>query len=239
MMSVELLVTFLGMLLGSGLIQFFITRKDNKYGINEIEDALKDKEEVTIILGNNDVITKDMQEKIQKANKKLTFVRYGEEDKLLYTWIVDGPNLKSLGDFNTNITFSFEDENDFDEISGYRKGVYLQFAEKNHFPNGITCQINVENQFKNGEVVHLYSYNREKKKIQLIDEKLKVDNGKVDIFMNGFSQYFLTKASILEKEVTTSKDSYKIVAVVEFILLFVLLCVLLVTKKNKKAANNS
>ena len=42
MMSVELLVTFLGMLLGSGLIQFFITRKDNKREeLKQIQKELK------------------------------------------------------------------------------------------------------------------------------------------------------------------------------------------------------
>lgn len=61
MMRAELLVTFLGMLLGSGLIQFFITRKDNKKEeLKQIQKELKQEMEEK---------EKEYKEEIEKLNE--------------------------------------------------------------------------------------------------------------------------------------------------------------------------
>ena len=211
-----------------------IKRKDNKYHLDEIEEALKDTEEVTILLNENDILKKEVLEKIKDSKKVLSFVRYDANNKVLYTWVVDGSKLKNIKDFNTNIVFSFDEVEDFDKVSGYRKGVYLQFGQKNGFPTGVTCQISVDGRYHDNDVINLYSYEKDNKSIKLVEKSMKVKNGMLEFTLPSFSSFFATKALISAETVTENHNIYKIIAIVEFFALFILVCYLAISRKSQK-----
>ena len=210
-----------------------IIRKDTKYPLSDLVGALKDSDDVAVVITDKDVITKSMLEQIQKERKTIRFVRYNEDGSSLYTWIVDGNKLGNLKDFNTGITFKFDDEDVFDELSGYRKGMYVQFAETSGFPKGVSCKVSVGDHFKNDDMINLYSYDKNNKVIELTEKALKVEDGSILFSVKTLSNYFLTKA-LIEKATSGKSDIYKSVAAVEFVLLFFAVCVFVIIKNKKK-----
>ncbi len=209
-----------------------VVRRDNQYSLDKIDDALKDTDEISITLKENDTITKDVLGKIQDLKKKVEFVRYDDNKKVLYTLVVDGSKLKHNEDIKTNVQFSFTNAKAFDELSGYRKGVCVQFLEQSKFPSGVSLIVPVE--YQDGDKVQLYTYNKDKNKIELLQKNVKVESGSVKMSLKDASSYFITKAFIEEADV----GSYKIVAIVEFILLLAMTGAIFVFCFQKKKTNN-
>ena len=118
-------------------------------------------------------------------------------------------------------------------MSGYRKGMYVQLAEKNGFPKGVSCKVNVNDSFKNNDSVYLYSYDRNNKVVELAEKALKVQDGAITFSTKTLSSYFLTKA-LIEKSTSGGSDIYKTVAAIEFIALFFVVCILIILKGKKQ-----
>lgn len=209
-----------------------VTRKDTKYPLSDYQNAIKDNDDVSIVLGEKDVITKEMLEAIQKAKKKMRFVYY-KGDEPVYSWIVDGTQLSNLHDFSTQVTFSFDDEDSFDKASGYRKGIYLQFGEQNGFPEGVEFQANVGDHFKGKDQVYLYTYDKNKNLVKQVGKALTVENGIIRFDLQSKTQYFLSKALIGVEQKPTS-DKYALAAGIEFVVLFLLVCYVILSSMKKK-----
>ncbi len=193
-----------------------ITRKDNQYTLARIDDALEDEEdEVSVTIDEKDVITKSTLEKIKTSKKEIHFVQTGEDKNIQYGWIVDGKNVKPSNDFKTKIDFKFDQKEEFDELVGYRQGVYLQFPKQN-IPKGVKTEIYVGDQYKDGEKVSLYTYDSKGKKVKLKGKDLVVKNGMVEFTVDK-EKYFITKASIGEEK--KGFNPYIVVCIVEFIIL--------------------
>ena len=158
-------------------------------------------------------LREDLFKKISDTKKIVTFIKKGEEDKTLYSWIVDGTKKFKISEFKPNIDFNFKNLIEFDEIVGYRKGFYLQLANGT-IPNS-TLQVNVSSQYKNGEKVHVYFYDEAKKEIQLFKQSLEVKEGTISFPLTKGGQYFVSKA-VIEG---TSTNYFKIVAIGELIAL--------------------
>jgi len=196
-----------------------VVRRSNEYSMDNIEDALKDSDNVVIVLKEDDVITKNNFEKIKELKKEVEFVRQDENKKVLYSLVVEGEKLDHIEeDVKPNAKFTFDDVEEFDELAGYRKGIYFQFVDQSKFPTGISIKIPVGNEYKDGDKVQLYIYDAVKKKIELVQKDVKVESGVVKIGLKNASNYFLTKANIN----SSNGESYKLAAIVEFVFLLIM-----------------
>ncbi len=206
-----------------------ITRKDNQYTLKDLDDALNDGDDVSVSIVEKDVVTKDMLTKIKNKRKLVRFTRYNEEKKSLFSWLVDGKKLKPTADLQSDVSFKFTNEEEFDSLADYRKGLYVQLNQKTAIP-GVTLEVPAEDLFKGNDTAHLYGYDSSKKEIKLVDEEVKIKNGKVEIELGDLSQYFVTKATIGSK----SKGGLFTKILLALILAgLVVLCIIL-TKNNKK-----
>ena len=197
-----------------------ITRKDNLYTVERFDEALEDEDQdVYVSLNPDDEITTDMMKKIKDSKKEVHFVQNGEENSILYTWIVDGKTLDQVSPMKSKIDFKFSDKDTFDELVGYRQGVYLTFPNQK-YSKGVKTQIYVGDQYKDGDKVSLYTYDTKGKKTTLKQKDLVVKNGMVEFSVEG-DKYFLTKADLEPAKVEKKVNPYAIVCVVEFILLLV------------------
>ena len=207
-----------------------ITRKDNQYKLKDLVDALSEEDEVVVQIEDGDIIKVSDFEKIKAAKKKVNFVRYDDEKKSVYSFVVDGNKLNNLIDLNMNVSLTFDDVDKFDEKVGYRKGLYFQLQDK--IPKGISLQIPVDNMFKDGNVVNVYGYHNDK--VKLLLSKKEVSNSKLEFPLSNNSKYFITQANISD----ASNDVFFIVAVVEFVCLFILVCAIIYIKYSKKNSIN-
>ncbi len=176
-----------------------IYRKDNKYGLEDIDDALNSGDSIDIILKDDDVITKDILEKIKNSKKVVHFNMYSGE-KLLYSWIIDGSKLDRIEEIKPNI--SFEVKEDFEKETNYASGIYVTFNSTN-LGEGITVRFFVSEKFKDGEKINVYTYKDDK--VVLVDEGVEIKDGYLELIPSN-EDYLLTKASFEDsKEVTKGK----------------------------------
>ena len=208
-----------------------VTRKDNQYTLSDLTDALTDKDEVTVQIVKDDVITINDFEKIKDAKKKVRFVRFDEEKKTLYSIVVDGNQLGKLFDFNTNIALTFDDVTEFDEKVDYRKGLYFQV--QGNVPKGVYLQVPTLGIYNDGDVVNIYSYSASGK-VKKIISNVDVSNGKLEFPLSKYTKYFATQANIGG----TETNPYFVATIIEFICLFVLVCTVAYTKFSKRFQKN-
>ena len=104
----------------------------------------------------------------------------------------------------------------FDDIVGYRKGIYLQLKEGN-IPNA-SLEVDVSSQFRDGDKVRVYFYDEANKKVSLKESSLTIKGGKISIPLVEGGQYFVTKAFINKND---GFNVYQIVSIIELFALVV------------------
>lgn len=202
-----------------------VNRRDNHYAIKSIKEALKDEEEVIIVLGEeDDVIVQNDLEEIKKTEKMIRFSRYDENKEEVYSIVVDGSSLSSTEDIHVGGQLFFTEEEKFDKLVGYRKGISFEFLKQDAFPSGVSLRLPIKDFFKEEDQVSIYTYHPETNKVERIYKNLKVENGYVEIPLKDSSHYFVSKADItIDKDVKTKiGDSCIVAACVEFVILIIM-----------------
>ncbi len=207
-----------------------VTRKNDNYTLEDIDDALNNSNP-KIILNDGDIITKDILEKIK--NKVVEFNKF-QGNVIQYSWIVDGQKLSDPLDINTTVNFEFDDKSTFDEKVGYRSGIYLQYNNES-IGEGITSKVYVGNSFNEGEELTLYSY---KDGNVVADGKVKVEEGYISLVPKG-NKYFLTKADLSSAPAGETKtkgkvNPFMIIAGVELVIIIGLVLSKVIKPKNKE-----
>lgn len=179
-----------------------VTRKDDTYYLTDLEDALNE-EFPHIVLKEGDEISGEQLRKIKSSSKTVTLDRY-EDEELIYSWIIDGKNLDNYTAFKTDINFESLNSREFDEKTGYAKGVYVGFSNFSTIPVGIKLKIN-NKAFKKNDDYKLYSYNDNEFKY-LYD--IKTLDGYLELLPTQ-NNYFVTKADLSEKAVSGSEIGIK------------------------------
>lgn len=211
-----------------------VTRRNSQYDFNDINTALQDSEDVTVLLNDKYVLSESTLEAIQKYKKIVNFVKRDEQDKDLYNWIIDGSKLNQVSELDLSVRFGFDNTDEFDKLVGYRKGIYIHLNHTGKMPKGVTLEIPVGDTFKDSDSVNLYSYDANKSKVKVL-EQVNVKNGKITFTAGSLANYFATKALIGESE---DNSIYKIVAVVEFFILLILALLFIVFQKKAKKNTN-
>ena len=205
-----------------------VKRKENEYPISDIDDALKEKDKiVSIIIKDEDKITKDILDKIKKSKKQVSFKKVDDEKNDIYTWTIDGNKLGQLVEFSPKIGFEFKRKDKFDTKAGFRTGKYIELSSMK-IPKS-TLKINVKNTFKDGEKVNVYYYDEDKNEIVLVKDNIIVKGNEVEFTTTKGKNYFITRATIDK----TSKNYFKPLAIIESVAL-VVLGILLFQKNGSK-----
>ena len=205
-----------------------VKRKENEYPISDIDNALKEKDKiVSIIIKDEDKITKDILDKIKKSKKQVSFKKVDDEKNDIYTWTIDGNKLGQLVEFSPKINFEFKRKDKFDTKAGFRTGKYIELSSMK-IPKS-TLKINVKNTFKDGEKVNVYYYDEDKNEIVLVKDNIIVKDNEAEFSVTKGKNYFITRATIDK----TSKNYYKPLAIIESVAL-VVLGILLFQKNSSK-----
>lgn len=162
------------------------------------------------IKDNQGLLEKDFVQ-MMKDSKKQFKINHIINDKLMYSWSINGDKISDIYKINTNLKFITPNKNQIDKLTNYSEKIYLNFEHEGVLPKNTKIKIYVGNKYLDGEKINLYYYEN---KITKIKENIEVKEGYVEIEIEKCSEYFLTK-STLDKKI----NIYPYIVVVEAIII--------------------
>ena len=216
-----------------------VIRKDGYY-LEDIDSVLKNnsiKEDIDVAINSDANINKELLEKIKDNKKTIKFNYYDENKKIIYSWTVNGKEIKDTNQFTTSILFNTDQEKDIYKVSNYADGMYINFKHSGELPKGTKIKLYVGDKFENKNIVNVYYYNSKEQKLEYIENNLEVKEGYIEFSIEHCSDYFVTMANIenaIPKEIKED-NKYLLSTIIEFIIIVILLAIIIISKlKTKK-----
>jgi len=166
-----------------------------------------------------------MLEKVKQNNKKLIINKYINE-KLIYTWELNGKDITNSKDINTLVEFYDSSNEKLDKLFKNSKYIHFNNNLDTSIFNNIILRIYVDDEY-NGEYIFGYEY-ESNKLVKKYDKLLYKDT---NIEINNISQgnYVITQS-----EVDEGINIILLVIVIILILMIILLGILYYKKKQQR-----
>lgn len=210
--------------------------------LSDLDELLKLNKDVTIKLGEDENLSKDDIAKISDSENKVTLNRVSEDNKVLYSWILDGKELNTDTTFNPNISIVSNNNEDMEKALNYADGIYLDFSKCGDIPEGAILKYFVFDKYKDGNKINLYVYDEKSKKVKQLESDITVNDGFVELKISDTMKHFISKAKIGTAEVV-NKDGINIWFIISMVLIVVVLILLVVliskNKNNDKKLDNT
>ena len=216
-----------------------VTRKDGYY-LEDLDAVLKNEklQDADIIISADSKITKDQLNQIKNSKKTLRFNYYDESKNLIYSWTINGKEIKDDKEFTTSITFATENVKEIYKLSNYADGLYVNFKHTGDLPKGTKIKLYVGDKFEDESIVNVYHYNNTEKTLDFIKDNLKVTDGYIEFDVEHCSEYFVTMSTIGN---VVKKDSSSIVmmilVIIELIIILALVAFMFIKFKTNKKNN--
>ena len=228
------------------VINIKVTRKENYY-LEDLDVVLKDNKinNPEIVIKEDTKISAKDFEKIKSSKKTVNFNYYNNDKKLIYSFIIDGSKLKNTSDFITTISNNSDNKNEILKLSNYADGLFRVLKQANNLPNGMTIKLFVGDKYQDNDLVNIYVYNKDKKKLEVLKNKVKVEKGYIEFSAINMSDYFITMSNIGNlEEVVVPKDNSIFPLIIVLIIIGIigvggLVYFFLVKNKGKKDDNNT
>lgn len=217
-----------------------VTRKDGYY-LEDLDSVLKNEklQDADIIIKTDSKITQEQLNQIKDSKKTLRFNYYDDNKKLIYSWTINGKEIKDNQEFTTSITFATENVKEIYKLSNYADGLYVNFKHTGDLPKGTKIKLYVGDKFENESIVNVYHYNNTEKTLDFIKDNLKVSDGYIEFDVEHCSEYFVTMSTIdnvVKKD--TSSNIFMIFTIIESIVIICLVAFIFIKLKPLKKDNN-
>ena len=209
-------------------INLKVTRKDSYY-LEDLGDALSNEEDVEITIKPNDIITVQDFEKIKASGKTVKFHYYNESKKVAYSWIVDGKKLNNINDLATALTDGMDNKKEILRLSNYADGLFVGLAQTEKMLAGLKLELFIGDKYEDGELVNVYAYIKSGSALELIKDKIKVENGYIRFDAKNATDYFITMSTI-----PSGSPLLPIIIVLILSLLAIALTTIMKNNSNKK-----
>lgn len=204
----------------------------NEYNnLSDLDEILKLNKDSEIRITNNDKISKEQLDKIIKSKNKIILTKLSEENKKIYSWILDGTKIKSIKEFNPDIIIS-ESDDEIEKAINYANGIYIDFSKLNDIPEEIILRYYVNHKYKDNDKVNLYAYNNN---ITQLKENIIVKNGYIEFEVTNKFKHVITKAQVLKEE-KNEINIWFIISIFSIALIILGIIYILLTR-NKKLSN--
>lgn len=218
-------------------INIKITRKDGYY-LEDLDSVLKnDKiQDADIIINSDSNITKEQLNQIKKSKKTIRLNYFKENKKLLYSWVLNGKEMKNINEFVTTIDFTTQTLKEIYKVSNYADGLYINFKHNGNLPTGTKIKLYVGDKFENENVVNVYRYNAKENKLDFVKDNLKVTEGYIEFALEHCSDSFVTMSVV--GNIVKEDSSINIFMILTIILIIVIIglvtFIFIKLKPNKK-----
>ncbi len=208
-----------------------INRRD-KFILKDLKDIIdnNDVTNIEIYIDKNDVISKDDLNLIKKSKKIVRFSYYDENDKLIYSWIIDGKKIEKVYEVNTTINLSGNKAKDIKKLSNYADGIFLDFKHNGILVNGTSIKLYVGDKFEDGNLVSVYYYNEKNNTLDLKIESIKVKKGYIEFDIDHCSNYFVTMSNLKDNK---SNNVFAIIIIIELIIVIAIMVFYFIKRKKE------
>ena len=210
----------------------------DKLIISDLKEVInnKDIEDIEIYIDSDTVISKEDLKLIKESKRKVIFSFYDEDNKKIYSWIVDGKKIDKLLDVDTTIVLNKNNIKKIKQVSNYADGIFINFKHNGSLPNGVSIKIYVGDKFDNGDVVSVYYYNENKNTLELKIESVKVQEEYVEFSIEHCSNYFVTMSN-LKTNNNKSNNVFPLIIISELVIVFGIIIVYILKTKKSKPTN--
>lgn len=197
-----------------------INRSD-KLTIDDLKEVINEKDikDIEIYIDNNTIISKEDLKLIKESKRTIIFSYYNDDNKKMYSWIVNGKKIDKLLDINTAVVLNKNNIKKIKQVSNYADGIFINFKHNGSLPNGVSVKIYVGDKFDDGDVVSVYYYNENKNILELKIESVKVQKEYVEFNIDHCSNYFVTMSD-LKSSNNKSNNIFPIIIIIELIIVF-------------------
>lgn len=208
-----------------------INRRDKSI-LKDLKDIIDNNDEtnIEIHLDKNDIISKDDMNLIKKSKKIVRFSYYDENDKLIYSWIIDGKKIEEVYEVNTTINLSGNKAKNIKKLSNYADGIFLDFKHNGILVNGTSIKLYVGDKFEDGNLVSLYYYNEKNNTLDLKIESIKVKKGYIEFDIDHCSNYFVTMSNLKDNK---SNNVLAIIIIIELIIVIAIMVFYFIKRKKE------
>lgn len=208
-----------------------INRRD-KFILKDLKDIIdnNDVTNIEIHLDKNDIISKDDMNLIKKSKKIVRFSYYDENDKLIYSWIIDGKKIEEVYEVNTTINLNGNKAKDIKKLSNYADGIFLDFKHNGILVNGTSIKLYVGDKFEDGNLVSVYYYNEKNNTLDLKIESIKVKKGYIEFDIDHCSNYFVTMSNLKDNK---SNNIFAIIIIIELIIVITIMVFYFIKRKKE------
>lgn len=214
-----------------------ITRKEGYYieDLVSIMENLAEKN-VSVKIDADSILSSDILKKIKNSGKQVDLNYSDENNKLIYSWLIDGDKIVDTNDFLTSVSYISEYKEDIEKLTNYADGLYINIKNNNKLPAGSMIKLNVGDKFESGEMVKLYCYNPKNNDLNFVMDELTVKDKYIQFGVNDCSNYFVTMSTVKNND-TNSKLFYVIGIFVIAALCFTIF--ILLRNKSKRNKNDN
>lgn len=225
-------------------INIKVTRKDGYY-LEDLENVLDNTtiEGVNINILSDTIISSEQLDKI-KSSKKIVNLNYND-NRLIYSWIIDGSLVDNSNDFLTTISYDSNNKSDMLRLSNYADGLFISASGSSAAPDGTKIRLYVGDKYSDGELVNIYTYSKDADELNLDQRDLEVTAGYITFNASETSDYLVTMSNItsISKNVSEVASSSNLIYIIIIALLLLVIAVLsffmIRSKIKKKTLSNS
>ena len=207
------------------------------YHIEDLEKLLEDSNLDNIYIkldDKNNILSSEDLDKI-KESKKIVDFNYYENNKILYTFIIDGSKLNKTFDFNFELSYDSEYKNEISDINDY--DLYIHFDYIN-VPEGTKFKIYVGDSFSNSDSLDIYYYDDIKKEVSELSNDVEVKNNFVEFDLNRYTDYLIdTHKTNVEDEETEINIPYEMTPLITTVITVIIIVVIVAVRLFKYAKN--
>ena len=219
-------------------INIKVTRKEGYY-LEDLESLLNgNNNNIDIIINSDSKLSKENLTKIKDSKKTINLNYYDGNKKLIYSWIINGKEIKDTNEMLTSISYISEYVKEISKLSNYADGLHISFKHNGSLPEGVKVKLYVGDKFDDGSLLNTYSYNKNKKTLEFIQDNLKVTEGYIEFDSENSSEYFVTMSDITNSNKSNSSKTIilVIISIIEFLAIISMLVIYIL--KIKKEVNN-
>lgn len=222
-------------------INIKVIRKDG-YDLEDLDSVLKNNSDKNINIKSDTKISSSDLTKIKNSRKTVKFNNYNSDNKLMYSWIIDGSKLKNTSDLETSISNDSTNKKDILRLSNYADGLFASLKQKSSLPSGTKIKLFVGNKYEDNDLVNVYAYVKNNDKLKQVNKKLKVNDGYVEFDVIESSDYFITMSNISNNNVIATKEktsvSLPFIIIISCLSLLVIILIIILIKKIKNNKTN-
>lgn len=204
-------------------INIKVTRKDGYY-LEDLDSVLNNAEvkDTDIIINADSKISKEDISKIKDSGKTIRLNYFDENKKLIYSWTIDGKNIKDTNELITTISYTTENIKEIYKLSNYADGLYINFSHNGNLPKGTKIKLYVGDKFENESIVNVYHYNTTERTLDFIEDNLKVKESYIEFDIEHCSEYFVTMSNIMNNN-KSEFNVFLIISIIELIIIIILI----------------